>query len=286
MMGSLPWTGCRVMNGPRTISKCVILARGLGTRMRREAPGTQLTSAQSAVASEGLKAMIPVGRPLLDYVLSALADAGFRQACLVIGPEHGVVREYYTHALRTRRIAVSFAVQAEALGTANAVLAAKEFAGSDEFLALNGDNYYSPEALEEAQDLRQPGTVLFDANALVCYGNISEERIRAFAYCFVDPHGLLVDIVEKPDVATGADFDGEKLISMNCWRFGPEIFRACRDVPLSPRGEYELPLAVKLAIQRGETFKVAICRAGVLDLSRRSDVAGVTERLRNVKVEL
>jgi glucose-1-phosphate thymidylyltransferase len=203
---------------------------------------------------------------------------------VVIGPEHNVVREYYTHALRPTRITLSFALQADALGTANAVLAAEEFAGADEFMTLNGDNYYPVKALQAAQDLSQPGTVLFPANALVRYSNISEERIRAFAYCSVDRSGFLADIVEKPHAAE-VNFNGEKLVSMNCWRFGPEIFQACRDVPLSQRGEYELPIAVKLAIQRGATFKVAMCQAGVLDLSRRYDIAIVAERLRNVKVQ-
>ena len=55
---------------------------------------------------------------------------------------------------------------------------------------------------------------------------------------------------------------------------------------LSPRGEFELPLAVKLAIARGMKFKVAVCRSGVLDLSRRSDIAAVTKRLKGVRVQL
>src|ERR1035438_10009377 len=91
------------MSVSRSISKCVILARGLGTRMKSGEAGTSLNTEQSSMASSGPKAMIPVGRPFLDYVLSALANAGFRQACLVIGPEHNLVREYYTSA-RTNRI--------------------------------------------------------------------------------------------------------------------------------------------------------------------------------------
>ena len=47
----------------------------------------------------------------------------------MIGPEHDAVREYYGK-IRPTRITVSFAVQAEASGTANAVLAAEEFAGN------------------------------------------------------------------------------------------------------------------------------------------------------------
>ena len=268
------------------ITKCVILSRGLGTRMRREDPGAALDASQSAAADVGLKAMIPIGRPFLDYVLSGLAGAGFQQACLVIGPEHQAVREYYEKTAKPERVKVAFAIQQEPLGTANAVLAAEEFASSDEFLVINSDNYYPAEALALIQSLGRPGAVLFPAQTLIRNSNISEERIRAFAYCVLDSDGFLADIVEKPDSATAATLDVEKLVSMNCWCFGAGIFGACREVPLSPRGEFELPMAVKLAIQGGAKFKVSICRAGVLDLSRRSDIAEVAARLRNVEVRL
>jgi len=274
------------MNSTGNITKCVILARGLGTRMRREDASFALDTSQSAAADAGLKAMIPVGRPFLDYVLSGLADARFQHACLVIGPEHEAVREYYTKTVRPERIQVVFAIQQAPLGTANAVLAAEESAGDDEFLVINSDNYYPEEALLSIQNLRQPGTVLFPAEALVRGSNIPEERIRAFAYCVVDGEGFLKDIVEKPPDSTLADFGGEKLVSMNCWRFEAEIFQACRQVLRSSRGEFELPEAVKLAIQKGAKFKVAICRAGVLDLSRRSDIAEVRARLLHVEVRL
>jgi dTDP-glucose pyrophosphorylase len=274
------------MSVPRTVSKCVILAGGLGTRMRSGDSGTHLDSAQAAAASAGLKSMIPVGRPFLDYVLSVLADAGFHHICLVIGSEHSVVREYYGRTNRPTRIQVTFAEQPEARGTADALLAAEIFAGFDEFAVLNGDNFYPITALRGLQGLGQPGAVLFEASTLVSRSNIPEERIRAFAYCLVDQDGFLADIVEKPEATTLPNFDSEKLVSMNCWRFGPDIFRFCREVPLSPRGEYELPIAVKAAIEHGTKLKTAISQGGVLDLSRRSDIAAVTVRLRNVKVYL
>ena len=44
--------------------------------MRRPAPGASISDEQADIADQGLKAMIPVGRPFLDYVLSSLADAG------------------------------------------------------------------------------------------------------------------------------------------------------------------------------------------------------------------
>lgn len=265
------------------IAKCVILARGLGKRMRQRDTEVCLDEAQVAAADSGMKAMVLVGRPFLDYVLSALADAGFSHICLVIGPEHQVVREYYTRTCPPKRVQIHFAIQPEPIGTANAVLTARDFACNDEFLVLNSDNYYPLGVLQDIQRLGQPGTVLFELASLVHNSNIPEERIRAFATCVVDPEGDLNDIVEKPD---NSSLRASKVVSMNCWRFGPEIFAACRDVGLSPRGEYELPLAVKLAIQRGMKLKTVISDSGVLDLSRRSDIALVTERLRNVQVSV
>jgi dTDP-glucose pyrophosphorylase len=70
---------------------------------------------------------------------------------------------------------------------------------------------------------------------------------------------------------------------MNVWRFDERIFDACRDVPLSVRGEYELPEAVGLAVSRGVEFQTFRAAGAVLDLSRRSDVALVNARLADVE---
>ena len=68
-------------------------------------------------------------------------------------------------------------------------------------------------------------------------------------------------------------------VSMNLWRFDARIFAACRDVPRSARGEFELPEAVGLATRRGVRFKAIPARGPVLDLSRRADTADVERRL-------
>ena len=67
---------------------------------------------------------------------------------------------------------------------------------------------------------------------------------------------------------------------MNCWRFDARIFDACRDVPRSARGEFELPEAVGLAVERGVRFRAVPARGPVLDLSRRADATDVARRLR------
>jgi dTDP-glucose pyrophosphorylase len=66
---------------------------------------------------------------------------------------------------------------------------------------------------------------------------------------------------------------------MNCWRLDRRIFGACRDVPKSGRGEFELPEAVGLAVRLGVAFKTFPARGPVLDLSTRADAADVARRL-------
>ena len=82
-------------------------------------------------------------------------------------------------------------MQPEALGTANAVLAAEEFAARDEFLAINGDNYYPLEVLLASRSLAEPGAVLFEAETLVRKATFRRERIKQFAYAVIDEDGFL-----------------------------------------------------------------------------------------------
>jgi len=275
------------------LDSAVILAAGLGTRMRRADADAGLTDAEAAVADRGVKAMLPIGqaaverdRPFLDYVLSALADAGFGRACLVIAPDHHEIRDYYTR-LASRRIAVEFAVQPRPRGTADALAAAEGFAAGGQVLAINSDNYYPPEALRAVrEELSGSGLAAFTPEGLR-RGNVPPERIARFAVVRTDAEGLLTDIVEKPGAADLASTPGPVRVSMNCWRFEPSIFDACRAVGPSPRGEYELPDAVRYAMARlGTRFRAVTVDAPVLDLSRRSDLAAVKAALAGVEVNL
>ena len=257
----------------------------------RSADGSAvLSDAQRRLAESGIKAMVPVaGRPFLDFVLSALADAGITDVCLVIGPEHDLIREHYTRTSPPQRVRVSFAVQQEALGTANAVLAAERFAGLDPFLVLNGDNYYATEVFASLAALDGPGLPAFSRDALVRLSNFDADRVRSFALLQLDANGDLRDIIEKPDEAAyqRVGIEENAPISMNVWRFGPSIFRACREIKPSVRGEFELPEAVRYALHTmNERFRTVRTESGVLDLSRQGDIRDVEERLKDVAVRL
>lgn len=266
--------------------KAVVMARGLGTRMRRHASGVNLDAAAATAADSGVKAMIPLdGRPFLDHLLNALVDAGWTRVCLVIGPEHDLVREYYD-ALQTTRLRIEYAVQQEPRGTADAVLAAEAFADGEPVLVVNGDNYYPPEALAVLAAAGPGSTLGFERGPLCELGNIPPERVRDFAVLITDPGGSLLDILEKPSERDDLTLGEDALVSMNCWWFDASIFDAARTVTPSARGELELPDAVRASLRSGHGIRVIGARAGVLDLSRRDDIAHVTSLLRAHEVRL
>ena len=262
-------------------TRAVVLARGLGTRMREADPDAPLADDQRRAADAGLKAMMPInGRPFLDYALGSLADAGLREVALVVAPDHETLRAHYAGA-PPARLRLAFVVQEAPIGTANAVLAAEPWTRGEPFIALNADNLYPVPALRDLASLDSPGLLAFDADDLIRSSNIPGDRVRAFAIVTVDAEGYLQAIVEKPkalDVASGFS----RKISMNCWRFDARIFDACRDVSPSARGEFELPEAVGLASSRGVRFRAVAARGPVLDLSRRADAADVARRLAGV----
>jgi len=98
----------------------IVLAAGEGTRMR----------------SAGPKVLHPVaGQSLLSHVLAAVPNSS--AIAVVVGPDHDVVAE---EVKRVRPEASTF-VQRERLGTAHAVLAARDAiaAGADDLLIAFGD---------------------------------------------------------------------------------------------------------------------------------------------------
>ena len=267
--------------------KAVLLARGLGSRMKQDADAPALSPTQAAAAAAGAKGMMPIGtgltRPFLDYVLSALADAGCSDVCFVVAPDHDAMREYYDGPGKPARVRVSYAVQETADGTARAVQAAQAFAGRDGFLVLNSDNLYPAQVLRALAALDEPGLAAYRRDSLVNDSGFPPDRVIAFAAIEIDAAGYLTRIVEKPGREYYDAAGPGALISMNVWKFDDRIFAACRDVPLSTRGEYELPEAVGLAVSRGVRFKTVPASGAVLDLSRRSDVALVSARLSGVE---
>ncbi|WP_250258834.1 nucleotidyltransferase family protein [Dermabacter sp. Marseille-Q3180] len=263
------------------INTAVILARGLGTRMRAEGQSSSLTAGQAAAASLGYKALMPIGaHRLIDYSLSALADAGVTRAVVVVAPEHEAF-EAHVRELAPSRLRIEFAVQDEALGTANALASAEKAVGEEPFLMVNGDNLYPLEALEAMTHVSGNAIAGFERSSLVAQSNIPAERIAAFAL-IRHADNRLIGMIEKPSEAELAEYGESAPVSMNLFAFEPTVFEACRTIKPSARGEYEIVDAV-LALENVQVVPVS---GGVLDLSRRDDIADVESRVAHVSVRL
>lgn len=259
--------------------RAVVLARGLGRRMRTADPDAVLTPDQQRAADAGHKALMPVaGRPFIDYLLESLEEAGLEQVALVVAPDHDEIRahvEPYSAGL----LGIDLVVQAQPRGTADAVLSAESWTAGKPFLVLNSDNLYPVDALRAVAALDEPGLPVFARDELVRTSNIPPERVQAFALVEIDAAGYLVRIIEKPDADRIRDAGPSAPVSMNCWRFDARIFDFCRRVSLSERGEFELPQAVDLACRNRIRFRTLAAHGPVLDLSRRSDAADLARRL-------
>jgi dTDP-glucose pyrophosphorylase len=274
-------------HAPRATT-AVVLARGLGTRMRAD-DGATLSPEQRAAAAAGAKGIMPVGgRPLLDHLLHELADGGVTDVVFVVAPGESALRRRYAEEHPPRRLRVHFAAQAEPRGTADALLAAGEVvraigphdaAGESHFLMCNADNLYPAESVAALVALDGPGLIAYEAGALSAKGNIEPERVMAFALLDIDADDRLRAIVEKPAADHPLARARERWVSMNLWRFASDIFDDCARVQPSVRGELELAGAVQGAVARGVRFRVVRQRLAVLDLSRRGDIAGMEARL-------
>jgi bifunctional UDP-N-acetylglucosamine pyrophosphorylase/glucosamine-1-phosphate N-acetyltransferase len=231
----------------------IVLAAGEGTRMRSSLP----------------KVLHPVaGRPLVAHVLAA-APAGKGDAvAVVIGPDHRAVAE---EIARVRPDARTF-VQAQRLGTAHAVLAARDAiaAGADDILIAFGDT-----PLIGAETFRRLRAVLEDGAALAVLG------FRA-----VDPTGYgrllvegdrLVAIREQADAS-----EAERAVTL-C-NAGVMAFAGNTALQILDRignanskGEYYLTDAVAIARELG-------LRAAVIETDE-DDVRGINTKSQLAEAE-
>lgn len=233
----------------------IILAAGLGTRMKSAQP-----KVLHAVA----------GRPMVAHAAAAALEAGASRLAFVIGPDMDAVRE----AVAAAGIKGEFFVQTERLGTAHAVLAARAaIAGFDgDVMILYGDTpLMRPGALQRLQ------AALNDAAVAV----LGFEAVNPFGYgrLIRDDNGALIAIREEKDAT-----DAERAIrlcnsGMIAFRSGAGALALLDRIGnANAKGEYYLTDTVELA--RADGLKVAV------ELCPEEDTLGVNDRKQLAGVEV
>lgn len=120
--------------------ECVILAGGMGTRLR-------------SVVSDVPKCMAPVaGRPFLYYLVTTLIDARFDRIILSLGYKHEVIEEWL--ASNHFPVSISTVVEDSPLGTGGAIKLALSKTIENELFILNGDTFFSVD-YRQMQDLHR-----------------------------------------------------------------------------------------------------------------------------------
>jgi bifunctional UDP-N-acetylglucosamine pyrophosphorylase/glucosamine-1-phosphate N-acetyltransferase len=198
----------------------IILAAGLGTRLR---PHTLTTP----------KPLLTVkGRPILDWTLGALPRAVDRVIVVV----NYLAEQIEAYLKQQKHFREWTTVRQEVpRGTGDALRSCRHAVRSDRFLVLNGDDLFGAKDLE-ALAARSAGLLVHQVN-----------EPEKFGIVFTNPDGTLRKLEEKPKLPP------PQLANVGVYLFPRRALDI--DLPLSPRGEYEITDAVS-AIAATEPFYV------------------------------
>src|ERR1700752_3811977 len=107
--------------------KALVLSGGAGTRLR-------------PITYTRAKQLVPVAnKPIIFYGLEAIADAGIKEAGVVVGDTEAEVRAAVGDG-SAWGLEVTYLPQPAPLGLAHAVLIARDYLGPDDFVMYLGDN--------------------------------------------------------------------------------------------------------------------------------------------------
>src|SRR6056297_2958377 len=177
----------------------VILAAGEGRRLE------PLTNRRP-------KPMVPVAnRPLLEYVVEAVAAAGIDRIVLVVGYRQERIRNHFGDG-DDWDVTIEYVEQSTQLGTGHAVLQVESVVDGP-FVVLNGDRIVDPAIVSQVRDRARDGDCPAMAVTTVAnpreYGVVSLDGDR------------VTGIDEKPEVAVDAS-----RINAGVYAFSPAIFDA------------------------------------------------------------
>ena len=208
---------------------CIILAAGEGTRMK-------------PISLKMPKALCPiVDKPIIERCLEGFFQLGIKRFVIVVRAEENPIREYLLRS--SIKVDLKFAYQAEALGSGHALMMAEDIVETDSFFVAACDNIVPFAHLEEMhyKFYRE------DCDAVLSLQHETLEGIFARSNVSLQ-RDRVIKIIEKP----GKEEIMSDVICLPIYLCRQDIFSYLKRLPLSPRGEYELPQVFQMMIDNGK----------------------------------
>jgi NDP-sugar pyrophosphorylase family protein len=212
-----------------TVTKAVILAAGRGKRMRE-------------LTNDIPKPMVRVhGKPVLEYIIEGLRQTGMAKLLLIVGYRKEVVIDYFGKG-SDFGVQIDYIEQVTQDGTGRAVELARKFCDHNPFILSYGDILVDPSCYV-------PLTHPRDAEILVTVRRMDD--ITQGGAVYLNDAFEVVDLREK-------QLAGEvntPWYNAGIYTFKSSIFPYIARLERSPRGEYELTDAIRMAAKEGRKVK-------------------------------
>jgi len=197
-----------------TIIKGVILAGGKGTRLY---PLTKVIN----------KPLIPVGEePMICHPVRQLVGAGIKEILIVASNQNVGDITNLLGSGKDFSCEFTYRVQEEALGIANALALAENFASGEKVAVLLSDNIFERTIKTYIENFKKQ-----KRGARILLKSVKDPK--RFGVAEVDDHRIL-SIEEKPSQPKS------NYAVLGAYFYDSQIFDIIRNISISERGEYEI----------------------------------------------
>jgi len=184
--------------------------------------------------------MLPVlGKPMVERVMELLREGGVDEFIVVVNPEDKALIKHLTQENPFRE-STRLAFQEKPLGMADALKSAASLI-QDDFLLAACDSIVAPELIRKLIEAKREHGV----TGVLSLQKVPRSQLaRLGAVAMEGP--WVVRVVEKPKPEEAPS----DIATLPIYVFSPDILEYLDQVPLSPRGEYEIQDAIQMLIDR------------------------------------